>query len=90
MTVLENINALLRSNSLEEALKVAQEAVEHHPDNAEVLYARGKVYWRMQRRAEAITDYTASARIAPDGPGAVALEQAQAVLDFYNPDMLNP
>lgn len=87
---INKINELLRQNNIPEALKLADELVKAHPDNDLALYTRGKIYWRSGRQAEAITDYTAASKIDPAGRGAIALEQARQVLDYFNPDLINP
>lgn len=90
MESLQHINDLLTSNSIEEALAAACEAVEKTPGDAVALYTRGKIYWRLGRKAEAMTDYTASSIIDPEGPGAIALQHAQEVVHYFNPDLFNP
>lgn len=55
------------------------------PENALALYRRGSLYWKLERHAEAITDFNASAKLDPKGPGAAAAAHAQAILDFFNP-----
>lgn len=90
MESLQHINELLRSNRIEEALNEANRAVEATPGSAMALYTRGKIYWRMGKKAEAMTDYTASLAIDPEGPAAIALQQAQEVVHYYNPDLFNP
>ena len=37
-----------------------------------------------------LTEHPAAAAADPDSPAAEALEQARAVEDFFNPDLLNP
>ena len=56
----------------------------------EALFLRGKIHWRLGNRSRATSDYAAAAAADPDSPAAEALEQARAVEDFFNPDLLNP
>lgn len=51
---------------------------------------RGRVYWRMQKYAAAVTDFEAAVAINPESGAQSALELARDVFNFYNPDMLNP
>ncbi|MCF0213074.1 MAG: hypothetical protein HUK13_08955, partial [Muribaculaceae bacterium] len=57
---------------------------------ATMLFLRGKVRWNLGDQKSAINDYMASAEIEPEGPATTALEHARAILDFFNPDLLNP
>lgn len=90
MDTLQHINSLLHDNRLDEALDLANSNVNANPDSAAALYLRGKVLWRMGRKGDAMSDYSASALIDPAGPASVALEQAHEVIHFYNPDLMNP
>ena len=86
MTEIAEITALLKSNNLTEALDLADRYLTAHPDDAEALFLRGKIHWRLGNRSH----YAAAAAADPDSPAAEALEQARAVEDFFNPDLLNP
>ncbi len=90
MDTLQHINALLHKNSIDEALRLAEENVAANPSDAMALYIRGKVRWRKGLKGEAMSDYTAASLLDPDGPAKVALEQAQEVIHYYNPDLMNP
>ena len=43
-----------------------------------------------ERRAQAITAYEEGARLDPTGPSAMLLEHSRDIMDFFNPDLLNP
>ncbi len=90
MSELQNIRELILAGRLDEALSVASQLLDVQGENAEVLYLRGRVYWRLGQRREAITDYTASALLQPGGPASLALAQATEIMDFYNHDLYNP
>ena len=51
---------------------------------------RGKLLWGLDRRGEAISAYEQAAAIDPQGPAAPLLEHTRAIMDFFNPDLLNP
>lgn len=61
-----------------------------HPDDADALYRRGALKWKLGRNAEALTDFNASARIDPSGPGAAAARGVRGIFNFYNSDLYNP
>lgn len=56
----------------------------------EALMLRGKLLWRVARRAEAIADYRRALAIRPDGPARAALEIANDIFAFHHSDLLNP
>ena len=68
--------ALLHSHILEkqerfaEALHTLNRALKADPDNAELLYARGNVYWQMNKFAELEQDMRKVMRLQPDSPAA--------------------
>lgn len=59
-------------------------------EHAVLLAQKGKLLWRLGQRGEAISAYEQSARLDPDGPGTPLLEHSRAIMDFFNPDLLNP
>ncbi len=61
-----------------------------NPADASLLYERGKLYWRKSMRAEAITDFNMAVELDPDSPARIRLEMTNEIMDFYNPDLLNP
>lgn len=64
--------------------------LKREPDNADALYRRGALHWKLGRHAAALSDFNASAAVNPDGPGATAARGVRGILDFTNPDLLNP
>lgn len=57
---------------------------------AEILFERGKLYWREGNHTEAVADYSAARELDPSSPAAVALQHATDIASFFNPDMFNP
>ncbi len=90
MESLPNIQRLIDQNNTEEAIKSLDRHLADHPADDEAYYARGRAYWKMQNYGAAITDYEHALEINPASEAAAALEMARDVLNFYNPDMLNP
>ncbi len=87
MIDLEKIKTLLQEDNPAAALALFDGEEQLSADG---YFLRGKIYWRMGLRREAINDYHASVALMPDGPAARALEQANSVMSFFNPDLLNP
>ena len=57
---------------------------------AECHFERGKLYWRLDRRADAISDYESAVQLDPASPAAAALAIARDVMNFYHRDLYNP
>lgn len=57
---------------------------------AQKLFQLGAEAWKKGDKAKAMTLYAESAEILPDGPGAMALKMAQEIMDFFDPNQLNP
>lgn len=57
---------------------------------AEALAERGQLYWKMERRADAINDYNEALRLDPHSRAQQLKQAAYAILDFYNKDLFNP
>lgn len=56
----------------------------------EALIERGRLYWALGGRSEAICDYLAAQRLNPSGKAAQLLKATYAILDYYNKDLYNP
>lgn len=56
----------------------------------EALIARGRLYWALGRRSEAIGDYLAAQKLNPSGKAPQILKATYEILDFYNKDLYNP
>lgn len=59
-------------------------------NDCEIWYQIGRIEWKSGNRARAITAYNKSLELDPSGPAAIALEQARAIMNFYNKDLYNP
>lgn len=80
----------LNSLSIEAAIARLDVHIAANPGDEEALTLRGMRHWAMNHRSKAINDYLAAIRINPSSRAVEALRQAQAILDFYNKDLLNP
>lgn len=86
----QNIATLIEQDRLDEAITLLNRAITAAPDDDTLLFTRGRLHWRLGNRAEAMADYARAAELRPDGPAARALEQSRDIMDFFNPDLLNP
>lgn len=57
---------------------------------ARLLFEEGFSAWKGGDKAKAITFYSRSAELDPEGPGTTALKMASDVMDFYDTDQFNP
>ncbi|MDE7119117.1 MAG: hypothetical protein K2O10_00750 [Muribaculaceae bacterium] len=76
--VIDQLSLDMNSNTSGEALLAAAYA------------EKGKILWRAGDKAGAISAYEASAQEDPDGPGALLLEHSRGIMDFFDPNQLNP
>ncbi len=90
MNLQHHINVLIEKNRIDEALKFLNTWIEEHPTDGNAFFLRGRMAWRLGERRAAINDYTRAAELDPKGPATTALEQTRAIMDFFNPDLLNP
>ncbi len=74
----------------DDAISYLDRNIEEDSGNALWWYLRGKAYWRTERYTEAISDYEEATHLDPNSPAVHALEMARDVMNFYNPDLLNP
>ncbi|MBQ9077868.1 MAG: tetratricopeptide repeat protein [Muribaculaceae bacterium] len=77
-------------NRLDEALSRLNEYIAGEPESDEAYFMRGKVYWRIGDKRQALNDYSRAVGLNPESPAARALENARDVYDFFNPDIFNP
>lgn len=71
-------------------LKVLSEHLRKHPDDEDALIERGRIYWSLNMRADAINDYLAAQRINPEGKATQLLKATFDILNFYHKDLYNP
>lgn len=75
---------------IEEEIKELDTYIAEHPEDAEALYRRGALKWKLGRKAEALSDFAASEHLDPTGPGATAAKGVRGIFDFYYTDLYNP
>ena len=90
MQTLQFISSQISQNKLSEAIIMLDEYILAHPDNADAYFMRGKLHWKLGNRSAATNDYAVAADIAPGSAAEAALELAQSIEAFFNPDLLNP
>lgn len=75
---------------LEQQIADLDAIIDANPADADALYRRGSLNWRLGRRARALTDLNRAADLNPDGPAPTAVAHLNAILDFCDPDLYNP
>lgn len=71
-------------------IRTLSELIAADSGDEESLIVRGRLYWALGMRKEAINDYLAAQRLNPTGKAAELLKASYAILDFYNKDLYNP
>lgn len=74
----------------EEAVEALDKFLSENPENDEAYTLRGLRHWSLGHRSKAIGDYLKAIAINPHSPAVQALENAKAILDYYNKDLYNP
>ena len=74
----------------QDALRLLDDYIAAHPDDAEAYLQRGLKYWGMSRYADAIKDYLKADNLQPGGKAAQMLAAANEILDYRNKDLYNP
>ena len=78
------------SATVHDAISALSGMIAAHPDDSDLYYQRGRLHWRTGEHAAAITDYEHAVALNPESPARQTLEIARSVMDFFNPDLLNP
>lgn len=86
----DKIENALKNGLSAEALLLTAEALRHNSDDAHLWFLRGKALWKAGQKGEAITAYERSAALDPTGNAVIALKMASDVMNYFNPDLLNP
>ncbi len=71
-------------------LNALSERIGANASDEKALIERGRLYWTLGKRSEAINDYLAAQKINPDGDAKQLLKATYEILDFYNKDLFNP
>jgi hypothetical protein len=57
---------------------------------AQQHYLLGKQFWAEGKRGAAITEYNNALALDPNSPAKTALELIYQIMDFFDPNQLNP
>ena len=87
---LQDIEALLRANALEEAHQSLRDFVGREPDNPQGWYMLGNLYRRQQLWGDAINALGRAKMLDPYGPADAAIDSIYDILRFVNKDLMNP
>lgn len=86
----KTINQLIHDGHVEESICRLEALVSEKNDNDEVYFLLGKAYSKLGNWSQAIYNYNMALELNPESPASEALEQIQAILEFYNTDLYNP
>jgi cytochrome c-type biogenesis protein CcmH/NrfG len=93
MLTSQNIKERIATLSVDDQLSAIESLLTSVTTDGErslLLAEKGKILWRMNRRGEAMSAYEQGAQLDPDGPAALLLAHSQSIMEFFNPDLLNP
>lgn len=83
------VQVLVSAGDISSAIRVLSGMIDAAPDAA-LYYDRGRLRWKCDDRAGAISDYCAAVELDPSSPASEALAMARQVMDFYHRDLYNP
>jgi predicted RNA polymerase sigma factor len=89
----QNIKEIIARKGAEEQLDAIDElmtSASTDKERALLLAEKGKILWRLNRRGDAMSAYEQGAQLDAEGPAALLLAHSQSIMDFFNPDLLNP
>lgn len=84
------IETLVGEGKFDKAIALLDSMIAASPLNDSLYFQRGKILWKKGDIPAAMNDYSKAAHINPQSPAAIALEHANDVQQFFNPDILNP
>ncbi|MCM1449865.1 MAG: tetratricopeptide repeat protein [Clostridiales bacterium] len=87
---LKEIKEKARKGEIEQAINDLSQYLVTHINDDEAYYIQGRLYWKNGQHANAVACYRKAIALNPDSPAHHALEIAESVFNFYNPDLLNP
>ena len=85
----EDIELLLASGRLPEALAMIEVALAHEGDDARMLFLKGRAMMKVSRWGDAISCFLKAETLDPNGPARESRMMLNDILDFYNKDMYN-
>ncbi len=83
------IQQLIDASHYNDAITALSQLIDQEP-SAQLYFERGKLQWKLGKRAEAITDYEHATALDAYSPAAQALAVTRDIMDFYNKDLYNP
>lgn len=86
---MDEIRKLVETGNLDEALALFEDRRNENPDDAEVLYELGCLYWKKQDWKHCLDCYSEAMRLNPDSPASEARKMVLDILQFYNKEMFN-
>ena len=78
------------SEDIAAKLRVLSGRLSVNAEDEAALIERGRLYWSLGYRREAINDYLAAQKLNPDGKATELIKATYEILNFYNKDLYNP
>lgn len=87
----KQIEQLYTSNQSQKALEFIEKLIQKDPENDELHFCQGKIYYQKQEWGRAINAFQKALEINPDHPEARSqIDMAKSILGYFTPDMFNP
>lgn len=90
MRELDDIQQMLDTGHVEEAIELLKRRIAANPADDRALYTLGNAYCRLNDWKHALGSYCLALEINPSSPAGQAYEKVQEILNFYCHDLYNP
>lgn len=84
------ITELIDCGDLESAVSALNDRIATDAGDEQAWFLRGKVNWKRGNHSLAISDYEHAVAINENSNARHALEMSRDIINFFNPDLLNP
>ncbi|MDE6283224.1 MAG: hypothetical protein K2L97_04455 [Muribaculaceae bacterium] len=89
----QNIKDIIAGKSVSQQVELLDGLISRSDSDKEkalILAEKGKLLWKSGDRAGAISAYEQGGALDPGGAAALLLDHSRGIMDFFNPDLLNP
>lgn len=81
---------MCRFNEIEREIATLSACISGGKASADTYFRRGRLFWKLDRKGDAISDYEQAIALDPECGAAEALRLSREVMNFYNKDLYNP
>lgn len=87
---MEEIRLMIYNGQVNEAIIQLDAFLDRHPDSDEAFYLRGNAYRKKGDFKQALNNYLSAIELNPGSPAQRAYDMMIQILDFSDPNQINP